>query len=138
MIYFWTYQINCKQNNNFLICALILEGEERGDRERKGEGGRKRQRERNIYVRENHLGCLPYAPRLGIEPSNFWFMGRGSNQLSYIIQGKTNKFYYVFYSSLIHSTQNTHTPTMHMCTLQSVRCGSVLMTYISSLSNIII
>ena len=33
------------------------------------EGGREGERERNIYVREKLIGCLPHAPWPGIEPA---------------------------------------------------------------------
>ena len=45
-------------------------------RERNGEGKR-------TSIWETLIGCLPYAPRTGIEPATFWCMGWCSNQLSH-------------------------------------------------------
>ena len=53
------------------ICLLILEREE------------KREREKHQCERETSIGCLSYTPRQGIEPATFWCMGWCSNQLSH-------------------------------------------------------
>ena len=45
------------------------------------ERGKKGDRQRHPCDRETLMGCLPYVPQLGIEPTTFWCTRRLSNRV---------------------------------------------------------
>ena len=59
------------------------EGTREGEREREREKEREIEREKDWCMRGTWIGCLPYMPGQGIEPSTFWCTGWHSNHLRY-------------------------------------------------------